>query len=55
MAQSIFSSIVQFLGVFLKSALVKNAPMGGITMHVHFAYHTQGRSCTLDHALRLVK
>ncbi len=36
--------MAQFLFIFcyLKNALVENAPLGGSTTRVHFAYYTQG-------------
>ncbi len=35
---------------YLKSALVENAPLGGSTTRVHFAYYTQGRAAAHKHA-----
>ncbi len=35
---------------YLKSALVENAPLGGSTTHVHFAYYTKGRTAAHKHA-----
>ncbi len=29
-----------FFYCYLKSVLVENVPLGGLTMRVHFAYHT---------------
>ncbi len=43
-------SMVQYFFCYLKSALVENAPLGGSTMHVRFAYYTQGRAAAHKHA-----
>ncbi len=43
-------SMAQYLFCYLKSALVENAPLGGSTTCVHFAYYTQGRAAAHKHA-----
>ncbi len=37
-------SMAQYFFSFLKSALVKNAPLSVSTTRVHFAYYTQGHA-----------
>ncbi len=51
MVQSVFSSIFHLFVCCCcsKSTLVENAPLGGLTTRVRFAYYTQGCSAALAH------